>query len=80
MKISNNFKRFIVLFLLLLLFVFINAVSYTNAVCTDISNSFFRLHVIANSDSDEDQHLKYIVRDTIIAYIQTPINSLFIIL
>ena len=43
--------------------------SYTQAVCTDISNSVFRLHVIANSDSDEDQNLKYIVRDSVINYI-----------
>ena len=37
-------------------------------VSTDISNSVFRLHVIANSDSVEDQNLKYVVRDNVLKY------------
>ena len=31
----------------------------------------FRLHVIANSDSTEDQNLKYTVRDNLISYMNT---------
>ena len=34
----------------------------------DLQNSVFRLHVIANSDSEEDQNLKYIVRDNLLEY------------
>ena len=34
--------------------------------CEDISNQVLRLHVIANSDSDEDQALKLKVRDTVL--------------
>ena len=34
----------------------------------DISNSVFRLHVIANSNSNEDQNLKYKVRDALLTY------------
>ena len=52
-------------------YVCISAVSYTHAVTTDIADSVFRLHVIANSDSDEDQNLKYIVRDKVIEYMSS---------
>ena len=61
-------KRFFVVLILFALFVFISALSYVNAVSEDISNSVFRLHVIANSDSDEDQELKYNVRDEVLEY------------
>lgn len=66
---NTKIKRFFIIFLLLTLYLFFCAFSYTNAVCTSISDSVFRLHVIANSDSVEDQNLKYIVRDSIIDYI-----------
>lgn len=65
---KNNIKRIFILLLLLSLFIFISALSYVDAVSTDISNSVFRLHVIANSDSEEDQNLKYKVRDAILDY------------
>lgn len=61
-------KRFFVVLILFAFFVFISALSYVNAVSEDISNSVFRLHVIANSDSDEDQELKYKVRDAVLEY------------
>ena len=61
-------KRFFVVLILFAFFVFISALSYVNAVSEDISNSVFRLHVIANSDSDEDQELKYKVRDEVLEY------------
>lgn len=43
--------------------------SYANTVSSDLSNNFFRLHIIANSDSNVDQELKLKVRDSIISYI-----------
>lgn len=61
-------KRFFVVLILFSAFIFISALSYVNAVSEDISDSVFRLHVIANSDSDEDQALKYKVRDAILDY------------
>lgn len=61
-------KRFIIVLFLLTLFVFVSAISYVSAVSNNIANSVFRLHVIANSDSKEDQNLKYIVRDKLIEY------------
>lgn len=70
--ISNSkFKRFILVSALLILYICISAVSYTHAVTTDIADSVFRLHVIANSDSAEDQNLKYIVRDKVIEYMSS---------
>lgn len=72
-KFLNNIKNSkigisITLILLLFLYTTINAISYVKAVSTDISDSVFRLHVIANSDSNEDQALKYKVRDNLLKY------------
>ena len=67
----KNLKRFLIIFLLFLVYILLSAFSYTNAVSSDISNSVFRLHVIANSDSDEDQNLKYLVRDELIKYMNS---------
>ena len=64
----NFIKRFFVVLILFCFFVFISALSYVNAVSSDISESVFRLHVIANSDSKEDQELKYKVRDAVLEY------------
>ncbi len=68
-KIKNS-KIGIILILSLLLFLYTItcAISYVSAVSTDISDSVFRLHVIANSNSDEDQALKYKVRDNLLNY------------
>ena len=63
------FKRFFIVLFLFAIFVFISAASYANAVSNDLAESVFRLHVIANSDSKEDQDLKYMVRDSILEYI-----------
>lgn len=40
------------------------------AECTDISNEVFRLHILANSDSEEDQNLKLKIRDKVLVYTQ----------
>jgi len=66
---SSFFKRFFTLAVLLSLFIIISAISYVNAISENLSENLFRLHVIANSDSTEDQDLKYLVRDNIIEYI-----------
>ena len=72
-KILNLFKNskvkmVIILSFLLFLYTTICAFSYAQNISTDIANSVFRLHVIANSDSKEDQDLKYKVRDSLISY------------
>lgn len=61
-------KTWILLIILLSAYIFICAYSYVQAVSNDLKNSVFRLHVIANSDSSEDQNLKYIVRDNLLSY------------
>lgn len=67
----KNFKRFLILFVLFTIYILFSLVSYSNAVTADISNSVFRLHVIANSNSEEDQNLKYKVRDALIEYMNS---------
>lgn len=67
----SNIKRLLLLLLLLFIYTFICAFSYVSAVSSDIQDSVFRLHVIANSDSSEDQNLKYIVRDKVLEYINS---------
>lgn len=65
------FNRFTLIIFLLLLFIFISALSYATNVSAHLADSVFRLHVIANSDADFDQDLKYKVRDKIIEYMKT---------
>lgn len=72
-KLLNNKKNsklgiILTLILLLIIYTIICAFSYVQAVSTDISNSVFRLHVLANSNSDADQALKYKVRDNLLKY------------
>ncbi len=72
---NANLKRFWVLIVLFSIYVFICAFSYANAVSTNIADSVFRLHVIANSDTEEDQNLKYLVRDALIEYMNSISNK-----
>ena len=64
----KNLKRLLIIFILFIIYILLSLFSYSNAVSTDIQNSVFRLHVIANSDSKEDQDLKYKVKDSLIEY------------
>ena len=68
---KKNLKMVIILTFLLFLYTSICALSYANNISYDIANSVFRLHVIANSDSEEDQNLKYIVRDSLLNYMNS---------
>ena len=51
---------------------FVLAVIYSmipfQAECSQISDEVFRLHILANSDLDEDQNLKLKVRDRVLEY------------
>ncbi len=68
---NRKFKFIILLVFLLNLYVLINAYFYVSQVSYDLQDSVFRLHIIANSDSEEDQNLKYIVRDNLIQYMNS---------
>lgn len=65
---KSNFKKILFLLILLIIYILFLATYYANAVFNDISSSVLRLHVIANSDTTEDQNLKYIVRDNVLNY------------
>lgn len=72
-KIFNNSKIKMILILTFLLFVYTTlcAISYADYISNDIADSVFRLHVLANSDSTEDQNLKYKVRDSLLDYMNS---------
>lgn len=53
---------------LLFIYIFISAQSYVTAIATNLSDAVFRLHVLANSDSEADQNLKLKVRDSLLNY------------
>ena len=63
-------KLFFVVFFFII-YILISISSYSNAVSNNLSDSVLRLHVIANSNSDEDQALKYAVRDELIEYMNS---------
>ncbi len=65
------FRRSISLAVLAAVVLAICGAVYTKNVFNDISESVVRLHVIANSNSDEDQQLKLKVRNATIAYTKT---------
>lgn len=65
---QKNLKTIIILSILLFIYTTLCAFSYAKNISDDIADSVFRLHVIANSDSTEDQNLKYKVRDNLINY------------
>ena len=64
-------KKITIISLLRCLYIYICSITYAETVSNDISESVFRLHVIANSDSVEDQNLKYKVRDNLIKYMNS---------
>ena len=69
-KKANNMSKIICCTFLALLLVVtyttkVNGSSLKNSKY-DLSNQFIRFHVIANSDEDKDQQLKYAVRDVIL--------------
>lgn len=67
---KRKLKSFILLFILFLTFIIITINSYASSVFNDLSENFFRLHIIANSDSDIDQNLKLKVRDKVLEYMK----------
>ena len=69
-------KKYLLLLIVSVSFLLLSAYSYVNAVSNNLADSVFRLHVIANSDSEEDQNLKYKVRDSLIGYMNTLTNDM----
>ena len=63
-------KQILVIIVLFAIFIFSTIISYSNSVHEDLANNIFRLHILANSDSKEDQILKLKIRDGILEYMQ----------
>lgn len=65
---NPKLRNFSLIVFLLFIYVFICAQNYVSAVSNNLSEAVFRLHVLANSDSAEDQALKLKVRDSLLNY------------
>lgn len=64
-------KNSLIILILFTIFFIINAYSYATNVSSSLTDNIFRLHILANSDSEADQALKLKVRDAIIEYMET---------
>lgn len=63
-------KKLLTVFILFLLYFIFNSISYSYSISNDLEENLFRLHIIANSDSEEDQNLKLFIRDNVINYLK----------
>lgn len=75
MKRFKKFNKLFIILFLLLAYIVISAISYVSATSKNISDGVLRLHVIANSDSQEDQNLKLIVRDSLLNYMNKLVSN-----
>ena len=60
-----------ILSFLLFIFVFVSIHSYASTISSNLSDNFFRLHIIANSNSAKDQSLKLLVRNAILELLKS---------
>lgn len=65
----KNLKLFFLIFLLFFIYVFLSAKSYCTFLEKDLSDEIFRLHIVANSNSAEDQYLKLQIRDNVLNFL-----------
>ena len=68
---TKKLKYIFIILSLLFCFIFLSISSYAHTVSGNLSDNFFRLHILANSDSEIDQNLKLKVRDSIIEYMNS---------
>lgn len=64
----KNKKILLILIIFILYFIFYSF-SYSYSISNDLEKNLFRLHILANSDSTEDQELKLYVRNKVIDYL-----------
>lgn len=74
-RASNKAKIIIVVMLTVVVVAIILMNNYTENLNRGLADSLIRLHVIANSDSPEDQALKRDVRDAVLAYLHRELKS-----
>ena len=81
MKVKNIKKRIYILFSILIailsvtILIISKEISKIEACTYDYKEKLIRFHVIANSDTDEDQELKLKVRDAVIDYLQPKLEN-----
>ena len=75
-KLKFPLFKIVILLFLLIIFIFLSAKTYSEKMFKNISDNFLRLHVIANSDSTEDQILKYKIRDAVIEYFSSHFGNI----
>ena len=68
---NHIFLKILLIILLFVIFISTSAYSYSSAVSNNIADSIFRLHVIANSNSSDDQTLKLEIRDNVLKYMNS---------
>ena len=66
-------KSFLTGFIISVLF---SMVGFSN-VCEELEEDVLRVHILANSDSEEDQNLKLQVRDEFLIYTEKYLNNLY---
>lgn len=64
-------KKIFFYFLLILLLFSFHIISYSKSIQKELADNVIRLHVVANSDSKDDQNIKNIVRDNVLEYINS---------
>jgi stage II sporulation protein R len=71
-KLKDHKRGIYVLFIVVCLLTIckVTVGNYSQAVTTALSDKVMRFHVVANSDTTEDQLLKQQVRDEVIAYME----------
>lgn len=74
-RIGNNVKIAITVILTASILAVLLLGSYSEDLNKGLADNLIRLHVIANSDSPEDQALKRQVRDIILGYMKEQLNS-----
>ena len=66
-----NYKTILSILIIFISYFIFYSISYSHSISNDLQNQIFRLHIIANSNSFEDQKLKIKVRDKIVDYLQS---------
>ena len=74
---NNKIFTYLWIFLGVAILIAASLLNKTNTenVQAGISDKILRLHVIANSDSDEDQALKLKVKDKVVEYLETLLDG-----
>ncbi len=68
-------KLFAGILAIAVILVFTRMITYTESMNESLSDNLIRLHVVANSDSPEDQELKRTVRDSILEYVRNKVKD-----